>query len=235
MRRLFPLLALILLALAQAAGAQTTPPHATKGPASALPALRLFEIARSIELDDSEGQVLEVLGAAPWLSVDEPQSLPNGVSRVVVAIPEDDDCLPRGASLACPTIRVVLVNDPMRGPRVSRIEAFDLLPGGPSVAQIFRNAALGLGAPLQTESWSDQIRGLPRSIWRQRWRPDARENTYLEVVVTSDQAEDDAPGLASPASPAVGVGFVLVDPAIEDSTLMARRRLICPPGRADCG
>lgn len=233
MRRFLLPAALFLLALLQTVGAQAQPPKA--GTASALPALRLFEVARSIDLDDSEGDVLEAFSAAPWLSVNEPQALPNGLSRVIVAIPEDDDCLPRGESFVCPAIRVVLVNDPTRGPRVSRIEAFDRLPGAQSVALLFRNAALGLGPPLQTESWSDQIRGLPRSIWRQRWRPDARENTYLDVVVTSEQAEDDLPGLASPASPAVGVGFILVDPVIEDSTLMARRRLICPPGRADCG
>jgi len=231
MLRLLPLV--VLLALAQAAYARTPPP-AKGATESALPGLRLFGIARNIDLDDSESQVLEVLSAAPWLAVDGPQPLPNGVSRVIVAVPEDDDCLPRAASLVCPAIRIVLANDPTRGPRVSRVEAFDRPDGTGSVAQLFRNAALGLGPPLQTESWGDEIRGQPRNVWRQRWRPDARENTFLEVVVTAEQAEGEAPGLASPASPAVGVGFVLVDPAIEDSTLMARRRLICPSGRADC-
>lgn len=136
--------------------------------------------------------------------------------------------------MICPAIRVVLVNDPVRGPRVSRIEAFDQLSGVQSVAELFRNAVVGLGPPLQTESWGDQIRGLPRSVWRQRWRPDARENTYLEVVVTSEQTPGELPGLANPGNPAVGIGFVLVDPTIEDATLMARRRLICPSGDPAC-
>ncbi len=206
------------------------------GPAIAQPGPEdLLALARQVELDDSEEEVLAELTSAPWLTVETPRALPDGVSRLILAVPTDDDCMPRGAALVCPSIRVVLVLDPSRGARVSRIEAFTPLPGDQSVIEVFRNAADGLGPPLQTESWGDQIRGMPRHVWRQRWRPDASAGTFMEVMVTAEHEPTGSFGLANPGVPALGLGFVLTDPAIEDSTLSARRRLICRPGAPDCG
>ncbi|WPB83377.1 hypothetical protein [Sediminicoccus rosea] len=205
-------------------------------PAAAQPAPHdLLGVARQIELDDSEEEVLRELGKADWLTIETPRALPNGVSRLILAVPTDDGCMPSGAPLVCPAIRVVLMMDPSRGARVSRIEAFTPLPGTQNVIEVFRNASDGLGPPLQTESWAEQIRGMPRHVWRQRWRPDASEGTFMEVVVTADLAAEQSFGLANPAVPALGLGFVLSDPAIEDSTMAARRRVVCRPGSADCG
>ncbi|UPY37052.1 hypothetical protein [Sediminicoccus sp. KRV36] len=201
---------------------------------AAFPALRVLDVARAIELDSSAAEVMDHLTAVPWLSIEEPRPLPNGVSQLIVAVPEDEDCMPRGAAMVCSSIRVVLMNDPQRGMRVSRVEAFETLDSTRTVSEVFSNAARGLGPPLQTESWGDQIRGLPRSVWRQRWRPDASEGTFMEVIVTAVQPPELALGLPDPSSPAAGVGFVLVDPQLEDSTMMARRRSICQPGVPGC-
>ena len=195
----------------------------------------LLGLARQIELDDSEDEVLKQLASVSWLTIEPSRALPNGVSRLILAVPADDDCMPRGEALVCPSIRVVMVMDPSRGPRVSRIEAFAPLMGAQNVIEVFRNASAGLGPPLQTESWADQIRGLPRHVWRQRWRPDASAGTFMEVLVTAESEPSDSFGLANPSVPALGLGFVLTDPAIEDSTMSARRRLICRPGASDCG
>ena len=202
--------------------------------AASLPRLRLLDVARGIELDSSAGEVMELLTAVPWLAIEEPRALPNGVSQLIVAVPDDEDCMPRGAAMVCSAIRVVLMNDPQRGLRVSRVEAFEGLDSTQSVAEVFRNAARGLGPSLQTETWGDQIRGLPRSVWRQRWRPDASEGTYMEVIVTAEQQPEQTLGLPDPSSAAAGVGLVMVDPQLEDSTMMARRRLICRPGQPGC-
>ena len=192
-------------------------------------------LARQIELDDSEAEVLQELSAAPWLQVETPRALPDGLSRLILAVPADDDCLPRGAALVCPSIRVVLVMDPARGARVSRVEAFTTLDGRQNVIEVFRSATSGLGPPLQTESWADQIRGQARQVWRQRWRPDASAGTFMEVVVTADVAAGDSFGLANPAVPALSLGFILTDPTIGDAIMAARRRLICRSSAADCG
>jgi hypothetical protein len=209
---------------------------ATLVPALAQPAPHdLLGIARQIDLDDSEEEVLRELGSVESLTIEPPRALPNGVSRLILAVPTDDACMPSGAPLVCPAIRVVLVMDPSRGARVSRIEAFVPLPGSQNVIEVFRNASNGLGPPLQTESWAEQIRGMPRHVWRQRWRPDASAGSFMEVVVTADPEPGNSFGLANPAVPARGIGFVLSDPAIEDSTMAARRRVICRPGSADCG
>lgn len=223
------LASLVLCALAASLAAPTARSLAQPAPHD------LLGLARQIELDDSEEEVLRQLGRAEWLSIETPRALPNGVSRLIMAVPTDDPCMPSGAPLICPAIRVVLVMDPSRGARVSRIEAFTPLPGEQNVIEVFRNASDGLGPPLQTESWADQIRGMPRHVWRQRWRPDASEGTFMEVVVTAEPAPGNSFGLANPAVPALGIGFVLTDPAIEDSTMAARRRVICRPGSADCG
>lgn len=205
-------------------------------PAHAQPAPQdLLGLARQVDLDDSEDEVMQELSTASWLQVESPRALPDGMSRLILAVPADDDCLPRGAALVCPSIRIILVMDPTRGARVSRVEAFTPLDGQQNVIEVFRNASTGLGPPLQTESWADQIRGMPRHVWRQRWRPDASAGTFMEVVVTADPAPGDSFGLANPAVPALGLGFVLADPAIEDATMAARRRVTCRPGAADCG
>jgi len=194
----------------------------------------LLGIARQIELDASEEEVMAGLRSADWLTIEAPRALPNGVSRLILAIPTDDNCMPRGATLVCPSIRVILVMDPSRGARVSRIEAFTPLDGEQSVIQVFRNVSDGLGPPLQTESWADQIRGMPRHVWRQRWRPDASAGSFMEVMVTAASAPGDSFGLANPAVPALGIGFVLTDPILEDSIMAARRRMICRPDSPDC-
>lgn len=216
------IIALSILVLATPAAAQPGPE-------------RLLDLARQIELDGSELEVLEMLNGASWLTVEAPRALPNGVSRLILAVPADDDCLPRGKALVCPSIRVVLVLDPTRGPRASRIEAFALLDGRQNVIEVFRDASAGLGPPLQSESWTEQIRGMPRHVWRQRWRPDAGAGTFMEVMVTAEPEAGNISGLADPGVPALGFGFVLTDPAIEDSSTMARHRLICRPGAPDCG
>jgi hypothetical protein len=215
-------LALLPLAWAAPALAQPSPPD-------------LLALARQLDLDDSEEEVLRELGSVGWLTIEPARALPNGVSRLILAVPTDDACMPSGAPLVCPAIRVVLVIDPSRGPRVSRIEAFTPLPGTQNVIEVFRNASDGLGPPLQTESWAEQIRGMPRHVWRQRWRPDASAGSFMEVVVTADPEPGNSFGLANPAVPALGIGFVLTDPALEDSTMAARRRVMCRPGAADCG
>lgn len=228
-------LAAVLAFMPAAAMAQTAP--ATSGPAvSALPQLRLFEIARRIDLDAPERAAMQILNDAPGLHVEAAQPLPNGLSSIVIAVPEGDDCLPRAASLVCNAIRIVFMNDPIHGSRVSRVEAFERLPGNSSVAQIFRTLVLGLGPALQTESWAEQIRGMPRNVWRRRWRPDTREGVFLEVMATSEAADDEAHGLANPTAPAMGIGFVLVDKDIEDSMMMARSRsrIFCQTGEAYC-
>lgn len=229
-RRFAPVFAKVTFAgLALAALATAIPATAQPGPEE------LLGLARQIELDDSEEEVLHTFAAAPWLTVEASRALPNGVSRLILAVPTDDDCMPRGEALVCPSIRVVLVMDPSRGPRVSRIEAFAPLDGKQNVIEVFRDASAGLGPPLQTESWGDQIRGMPRHVWRQRWRPDASAGTFMEVMVTAEPEVGNSFGLANPGVPALGLGFVLTDPAIEDSTMTARRRLICRPGSPDCG
>ncbi|MBS7811331.1 hypothetical protein [Roseococcus pinisoli] len=223
----------LLPALATAQTA-TSPAVTGSSAVSGLPSLRLFEIARRLELDGPEPDAMAVLISAGGLHVEAAQPLPNGMSRVVIAVPEDDDCLPRAASMVCSAIRVVFTSDPMRGGRVSRIEAFERLPGRSSVTEIFRTVALGLGPPLQTESWAEQIRGMPRNVWRRRWRPDTREGVFLEVMATSESEADEVPGLADPSGPAMGVGFVLVDKDIEESTLMASGRFACHGGELGC-
>lgn len=234
MRTAWIVLAALALQLTPA-GLRAQPVHdAPAALAAVLPALRVLDLARTIELDSSISEVMEQLTAADWLIIEEPRPLPNGVSQLIVAVPDSEDCMPRGAAMVCSSIRVVLINDPQRGPRVSRIEAFETLEGRLNVSEVFQNAARGLGPSLQTESWGDQIRGLPRSVWRQRWRPEASEGTVMEVIVTAVQLPDQALGLPDPNSPAAGVGFVLVDPQLEDSTMMARRRTICRPGTPGC-
>ena len=231
---MLPLAALFVCAVMAGSTRAQPAQDAPNALAATMPALRVLDVARGIELDSSASEVMELLTALPWLSIEDPRDLPNGVSQLILAVPEDDDCMPRGAALVCSSIRVVLMNDPQRGPRVSRVEAFERLDSTQSVVDVFRNAARGLGPSLQTESWGDQIRGLPRSVWRQRWRPDASEGTFMEVIVTAEQQPEQTLGLPDPSSPAAGVGFVMVDPQLEDSTMMARRRLICRPGQPGC-
>ena len=207
------------------------PPQVASGPEQ--PRLAILDIAGQIELDAPLGEVETVLTrSTPALEVNRFETL--GLEVMLLAVPAEDDCLPRGAPLICASIRVRLVNDPARGLRVSRVEAFQAMSGPWAVVDMFRHAGRGLGPSLQTESWAEQIRGMPRAVWRQRWRPEIRESTLFEVIVTAEQPAEADAMMPDPRSPAAGVGFVLLDPAIEDATMMARRRTICREGDAGC-
>jgi len=202
------------------------PTHAVPVSGPDQPHFALLDIAAQIELDAPLVEVETVLTRSmPSLEVNRFETL--GLEVMLLAVPKEDDCLPRGAPLICSSLRVRLVNDPARGLRVSRVEAFQAMSGPWTVAEMFRHAGRGLGPSLQTESWAEQIRGMPRAVWRQRWRPEIRESTLFEVIVTAEQLAEADAMMPDPRSPAAGVGFVLLDPVIEDSTMMARRRTVC--------
>lgn len=220
----------LLVLLGVGAMAQT-PPQAAPGPDQ--PRFTILEVAAEIELDAPLGEVETLLTRSmPALEVNRFETL--GLEVMLLAVPMNDDCLPRGAPLICSSVRVRLVNDPARGLRVSRVEAFEAMPGPWTVVEMFQHAGRGLGPSLQTESWGEQIRGMSRAVWRQRWRPEIRESTLFEVIVTAEQPPGADAMMPDPRSPAAGVGFILLDPAIEDATMMARRRTSCRAGDAVC-
>jgi hypothetical protein len=181
--------------------------------------------ARQVELDMSAGEVVDVLvsqGFGIDMAVDLP---PDGLVRMLLAVPEDTDCIPRGAPFVCPAIRVFLLNDPQRGHRVTRIESFQPLESGLSVAGVFERVAASLGPPLQTEMWPEQIRGGAVVVWRQRWREELTEGPLTEVVVTQEAPSRPGLGLSDPNAPAIGVGVIQADTEAEGAFAAVRRRL----------
>jgi hypothetical protein len=222
----------VLLAAGSGTGAlaQLFPIPSQAGPLAqaepSQPGFATMEIAARIMLDASLDEVEDLLaGSMGALEVNRFDIM--GLEVVLVAVPVDDDCLPRGAPLACSSIRVrLVVNDPARGLRVSRVEAFEAIAGPWTVAEMFSHAERRLGPSLEPESWAEQIRGIPRAVWQQRWRPTIRESTAFEVIVTTGQPPDADATPPHSGHPAVGVGFVLRDPAIEDASIRASCRII---------
>jgi hypothetical protein len=216
-------------------GAAPAPSEAqTAAPGAAGLGLSVLAAAREIDLDMSRSEAVEVLRAA-GLSVEQEADLPpDGLTRLIVAVPADDDCLPRGAPLTCANIRVHLLNDPQRGHRVVRVEAFQPLEQRVTVAEVFRQVGAALGPPLQTTTWPEQVRGGSVSVWRQRWRDGMSEGPLTEILATQPN-EDPVTGataLANPHEPASGVGYVRADLDAESAFASVRRRLLTPaPGR----
>lgn len=234
MPRLAWLVAVLMLgAQAPAARAQdrTATPPVDAAPVDGFPALRVLSVARQVELDMSAAEAIEVL-LDGGLVIDQQRDLPpDGLSRLILAVPDDDDCMPRGAQLVCPSVRVFLINDPQRGHRVTRVEAYQRVDTRLTVAQVFEQAATAMGPALQTEMWPEQVRGGSVVVWRQRWREDLADGPSTEVIATQEPPDRPVFGMADPNARATGVGVVIANVDAEGSFASVRRRLGIRPQR----
>lgn len=194
--------------------------------------LDVLAAAREIDLDMSRSEAAMILNSSGLTIEQEADLPPDGLTRLLVAVPADDDCLPRGAPLACPNVRVHLLNDPQRGHRVVRIEAFQPLEREVTVADVFRQVGAAMGPPLQTTTWPEQVRGGNVSVWRQRWRDGMNEGPMTEIIATqrNDDPVSGAMGLANPQERASGVGYIRADLDVEGAFASVRRRLMEPRG-----
>lgn len=192
--------------------------------------LDLLAAAREVDLDMSRAEVIEVLRAHGFSIEIEADLPPDGLTRMLLAVPTDDDCLPRGAPFVCPNVRVNFLNDPQRGLRVVRIEAYQTIEGEVSVAEVFRHVGAAMGPPLQTQSWPERVRGGTVSVWRQRWQEGLGQGPLLEILATQDNSDASPLGISNPADRAVGVGYVRADPDVEGSFASVRRRLLSGRG-----
>lgn len=209
----------ITLAIAQ--------PWAARAQAPAMPRLAVLEAAGEIMLDMSQAEVLDTLRRGRMLADVITDLPPDGLTRMILALPDEDDCLPRGAQFSCPNIRISLVNDPQRGHRVMRVEAYQPLEAAVPVAEVFRQVAGALGPPLQTMMAPEPVRGGNVTVWRQRWRDGIGDGPITEVLATQEVLSDAT--FANPMLPASGVGYLRVDPDIENEFLSVRRRLQSRP------
>lgn len=222
----FALLLGFVLGMGSPAHAQGT--EAQRPPA---PALGVLDIARRIALDSSLAEATAEL-RAHGLQIELQQDLPpDGLSRLVLAAPPEDDCLPRATWLVCPAVRVYLMNDPQRGHRTVRIEAYQRVEAQISVLAMFGQVASALGPALQTEMAPEAVRGGSVVVWRQRWREDLGDSIMMEVLVTQETPPSPTVGLADPNGIATGVGFVRADLDAEGAIASVRRRLRNAPTR----
>lgn len=212
------LLAGLLLGLAHAVPARM----AEASPAFAGPSPRSLDVAGAMELGMSRAEVVEMLQEAAFAIEHESALPPAGRMRLLLAVPAGDDCLPQGAPLLCPYIRVSFLNDPRHGPRVVRIEAFEPVEGTETVADLLDRLGEGLGPPADSLAEREMVRGGSLIVWRRRWRSEAQDGPVLEILATQD------PGAARPAwegrpeGRALGAGYVLREP--EDAPEPGRRR-----------
>lgn len=206
--------------------AQPGPTQATEreGPRFDSLRLELLAMARTLDLDMSRQEVVELLLGA-GLSIEQEGDLPpNGLTRMLLAVPAEDDCLPRGAPFVCSNIRVNFRSDPQRGLRVVRIEAFQTIAGGPTVAEILAQVAGAMRPPLQTGSGREMVRGGTVSVWRQRWREGEGQGPLLEILAAQKLDGMPPQGITNPQERAAGVGYLRADPDVEGSSDSGRRR-----------
>lgn len=198
-------------------------------PSPGLASLGLLSKARQVELDMSSAEAIAVL-LESGLVIDQQRELPpDGLSRLILAVPDEDECMPRGAQLMCPSIRVFLANDPQRGHRVTRIEAYQRIELPVTVAQVFEQATAAMGPASQTEMWPEPVRGGSVVVWRQRWRNDAAVGPATEVIATQDPPDRPVFGMADPHARATGVGVVIATAEAGGSFSAVRRRLPARP------
>lgn len=232
MRGLALAAALILGGLSAQPAAAANPADEQAGPSETVRSqpegwatLHLLGVARQLELDMSSEEVVTTLIEA-GLTIDQQRDLPpDGLSRMVLAVPDDDDCMPRGAQLVCPSIRVFLLNDPQRGYRATRIEAYQRVDTPVTVSQVFEQAAAAMGPALQTEMWPEQVRGGSVVVWRQRWREDLADGPSTEIIATQETPERSVLGIADPNSRATGIGVVIANADLEGAFASVRRRI----------
>lgn len=197
---------------------EVTPP----GSPGALPVL---SVAKALDLDMTAAEAKALLLGRHFDIDMEVDLAPDGLMRLLLAVPQDDDCIPRGAPFVCPAVRVFLLNDPQRGHRVVRVEAFETLSTAMSVTEVFVQAASSMGPPTQTEMWPEQVRGGAVIVWRQRWREGLSDGPLTEILVTQEVPPRPGLGLADPNATATGLGYVVADTEAEGAFASVRRRL----------
>lgn len=212
-------------------GADTVPhlPRDSTAPAG-FPALHVLSVARLVELDMSGAEAIAVL-LGGGLVIDQQRDLAaDGGGRVILAVPDDDDCMPRGAALVCPSVRVLLANDPQRGHRVTRVEAYQRIAMRLTVAQVFEQAAKAMGPASQTEMRPEPVRGGSVVVWRQRWRDGQPDGASTEVIATQLPPDRPVFGMADSNGSATGVGVVIASEDADGAFAPVSRRLgIRPP------
>ena len=202
-------------------------------PAPASLALRVMPVARNISMDQSLPDVLRLLRGG-GLSIEEEADLPpDGLTRFVLAVPQNDTCFPRGEQWNCPNVRVHLHRDGARGYRVMRVESYDRLDPAlaPTVDEVFAWSSTSRGPALDTATWAERIRGGRLNMWRQRWQDSNQDGVETEIIAAlwGDPGMPDDIGSRQDA--AVGIGYAHADTGVENFLAALRRRIPHFPGR----
>ncbi len=219
------------LAAALVAGPAVPTPVATQEAArGGVRQFNLISAARGIDLSMSRAQVVDLLRSHGFSIETEADLPPDGLTRLLLAVPAGDDCLPRGARFVCPHVRVSFLNDPQRGPRLARVEAFQELNPAFTVADVFRHASADMGAPLQTQFRPEQVRGGSVGVWRQLWQDGQGHGPLVEILATQQHASAAQAGVVDLDGHAAGVGYAYADPELEAVFASVRRCRTSPPG-----
>jgi len=220
--RLEMFLGLVLGLAVLALPAPVHPPVAAGLVAQTLPH-DLLSIARGLEVGMSRGQVMDVLHRhrlSPEMEADLP---PDGRIRLLLVVPPDDDCLPRGEPLMCTNLRVYFQHHAEREARAVRIEAFQCLGAGATVAGILHELGRSMGPPTQSAAHVEQVRGGSVHLWRQAWEGEDDGKSHLEIMATWEGN----PLAALPGTPpqdiATGADFIRTDSRVACDMAVLRR------------
>lgn len=209
-------------------------PSPTHAPAAASPGGQsqrpnLLSIARGLQTDMSYAQMVDMLRAHHLALEMEADLPPDGLIRLLLAVPADDDCLPRGEPLTCPNLRVHFLNDAARGPRAVRVEAFEPLRADATVAAILHELAHPMGPPAQRVAYQAQVRGGSVHVWRQRWQEGDDAAPQVEILVTWEGSHLTPSADEPPREIATGKGFVRIDGGLARRLELLQQRM--PDGR----
>jgi hypothetical protein len=191
------------------------------------PSLRVINIAHDITMDQSSADVLRLLRRR-GLAIEEQVDLPpDSLTRLVLAVPPDDTCFPRGEQWQCSNIRIHLYRDGARGHRVMRVESYDRMPPAmsPTVDGVFSWFGSGRGPALDTTNWVERIRGGRLNMWRQRWQDAGQSGVETEIIaaILGDFGQPD--DIGSLQDTVIGIGYVHADTSVENLIAAMRRRI----------
>lgn len=215
------LIFVMVCAAVTAGGAEVARPEAAVG-------LDLLATARRQRLGISIEMAARALNDA-GLDVEPERPLPpDGLLRLVLAAPRDDDCMPRGEPLRCPAIRAYFLRDPLGGARLVRIDAFQRPATSISVAEALRLAGRNLGAARDHDAMTEPVRGGQIIVWQRRWTEASALGVRSEILVTQAPSALNPSLSPDPDALADGIAYRQSDEEAEHDIDAMRRRLAVP-------
>lgn len=175
-----------------AASGMAAAEHAPEEQATPMAPL-MQRLARIIAPGQTLGETLALLRGHGLVTQPLSSLPPDGRDRVLVAWPEDDDCLPRAAPLQCTAVRVIFATEGASGPRARSVEIFEAIRGELTAARVRAQLEAALGPPMGEQRSMSETRARAIQLDSLYWRLRRGDSLEFALVFAREPGQETGP------------------------------------------